>query len=158
MKIDIVSYSSIMGVTLGMSPHEVEQMLGKPMDKDVNPSNHLVHKYLLSSNRLIVVCFDKIEIGSVINVLVDVFDSDGFTINGGELIQCASLENHLYQLDKKNYTCDSEILFLELGIILGEFSYKDNEYPKFVSIFNIGSQNHLIDKGIFKPFERSSDL
>jgi hypothetical protein len=155
MKIDIVSYSSIMGITLGMLPHDVEQMLGKPMDTGVSPSNHLVHKYLLSSNRLIVVCFDKIEPSSVIDVLVDVFDSDDFTVNGGELIQCASFENHLHQFDKKVYTCDNKILFLDLGIILGEFSYKDNEYSKFVSIFNIGSQDDVIDKGIFKPFDSS---
>ncbi|MFB2652871.1 hypothetical protein [Shewanella seohaensis] len=151
MEIDIVSYASIMGIELGMSPDDVEKVLGKPMDTGVSPSNYLVHKYLLSSNRLIVVCFDKIEPSSVIDVLVNVFDSDDFTVNGGELIQCTSLESHLHQLDKKIYACDNEILFLGLGIVLGEFSYKDNEYPKFVNIFNIGSQDDAIDKGIFKP-------
>jgi hypothetical protein len=155
MKIDIVSYSSIMGITLGMLPHDVEKVLGKSTFSSVNPSNYLVNEYSLSSNRLVVICFDNIESGSVIDVHVNVFDSDDFSVNGGEFIQCASFENHLHQFDKKVYTCDNEILFLDLGIILGEFSYKDNEYSKFVSIFNIGSQGDVIDRGIFKPVDSS---
>jgi hypothetical protein len=153
MKIDIVSYSSIMGIKLGMSPHDVEKVLGTSTFSSINPSNYLVNEYLLSSNRLVVICFDNIESGSVIDVHVNVFDSDDFTVNAGELIHCASLENHLHQFDKKIYTWDDEILFLELGVILGQFDYQDDEYPKYVDIFNMGTQDDAIDKGIFKPFD-----
>jgi hypothetical protein len=152
MKIDIVSYSSIMGITLGMLPHDVEQMLGKPMDTGVSPSNHLVHKYLLSSNRLIVVCFDNIEPGSVIDVHVNVFDNGTFVINGSDVISCKLLVKTLCQLDKQKYVWDDALLFLELGVILGQFDYEDDEYPKYVDIFNMGLEDDAIDKGIFKPF------
>lgn len=156
MKIDIVSYSSIMGVTLGMSLHDVEKVLGKSTFSSINPSNYLVNEYLLLSNRLIVVCFDKIEFGSVIDVHVNVFDSDTFVVNDSDPISCKLLVNTFSQLDKKKYVWDDEILFLELGIVLGQFDYEDDQYPKYIDIFNIGSQDDVIDKGIFKPFDCSS--
>ncbi|PWF63718.1 hypothetical protein CBX96_09635 [Shewanella sp. BC20] len=150
MEIDIVSYASIMGIELGMSPDDVEKVLGKPTFSSINPNNYLVNEYLLS-NRLVVVCFDKIEFGSAIDAHVNVFDSDIFVVNDSDPISCKLLANTLSQLDNKKYVWDDEILFLELGVILGQFDYEDDEYPKYVDIFNIGSQDDAIDKGIFKP-------
>ncbi|MDO6621208.1 hypothetical protein [Shewanella sp. 6_MG-2023] len=156
MQIDIVSYKSIMGIEFGMSTNDVEKILGPATYKSINPSNHLVNKYLLPQNRLVVAEFNKVELGTVISVLVNVFDSDRFKINSGEPILCTSLVAHLSQCDKDIYTWDDEMLFLDTGLVLGEFTYKNNEYQKYIDLFQFGAQQESIDDGIYKSVEGST--
>lgn len=156
MQIDIVSYKSIMGIEFGMSTNDVENILGPATDSSINPSNHLVNRYHLPQNRVLAVEFDKNELGKVIYVNVNVFDSDRFRINHGEPILCTSLVAHLSQCDKDIYTWDDEMLFLDTGLVLGEFTYKNNEYPKYVNVSPFGFLQKYIDDGIFKSVDGST--